>query len=117
MLALSTQGFLFVQASWSVNQDWIAEALCANPETDCDGHCVLMERMEGQHDHDGEPDTAMLATALSIRPILTAAPRLAPPPVAEGFFVPGRSVGPASGAPGDVFRPPRETDPSAPRLA
>ena len=108
-LAASTQGFLFVQASFSVNQEWIAETLCVNrdrPEMDCDGHCVLMERMGHAHDHPAEAPAA-LEVALSIRPILTRRLRLAPPATPDAADALGARVASARGAPGSVFRPPR----------
>lgn len=109
-LVASTQGLLLAQSSWLVNQEWIAEVLCENPETDCDGKCQLMDRMEkmghGEHSHD-EPAT-LLELALSVRASVTertAAP--APPsadargPVARDAHNSGReaSLG--------VFHPPR----------
>ena len=118
-LAASTQGFLFVQASFAVNQEWIAETLCVNrdrPEMDCDGKCVLMERMSHagmdhapglDHDHGPAETPATLVVALSIRPLVPVPPRLAPPPVPDAADALGPLVASASGTPGGVFRPPR----------
>ena len=55
-VAASIQGLLLAQASWLVNREWIAEALCVNPDTNCDGKCQLADRVEkmshGEHSHD-----------------------------------------------------------------
>ncbi|WP_412067094.1 hypothetical protein [Rubrivirga sp. IMCC43871] len=111
-MAASTQGFLFVQASFTANQDWIAETLCVNrdrPERKCDGMCVLKERMGQHHDHEHAPGTpAELDLALSIRPMLADAPRLAPPPVTVAARSITATLADATGTSGDVFRPPRQ---------
>ncbi len=72
-LVASTQGLLLAQASWLVNREWIAETLCVNPDTDCDGMCQLADRMEamthgGGHGDEphGHPAT-LLELALSVR--------------------------------------------------
>lgn len=111
-LAASTQGLLFVQAAFTLRQDWIAETLCVNrdrPELDCDGQCVLMKRMEQHgHDHGDGPDTAALRVALSIAPLLIDRPALAAPaatpPRPYGI---GPLLADAGGVGADVFRPPR----------
>ncbi len=111
-LAASTQGLLFAKASFEVNREWIAETLCVNrdrPELECDGHCVLMERMEAHHDHDDGPDPGVvLEVALSITPLLAERPGLADPVgQAPRPYGAGPLVGAASGAGEGVFRPPR----------
>ena len=111
-LAASTQGLLFVQAAFVLRQDWIAETLCVNrdrPEMDCDGACVLMERMEGHHhDHDEGRDLAVLRVALSIAPLVAGRPALAAPaPTAPRPYGLGPLLADAGGVEADVFRPPR----------
>ena len=56
-LAVSTQGLLLAQAAWLTNQEWIAETLCVNPETDCDGKCQLKDRMEAMQHHGSHTHT------------------------------------------------------------
>ncbi|MEM1115401.1 MAG: hypothetical protein AAF845_08420 [Bacteroidota bacterium] len=114
-LAVSTQGLLLAQAAWLTNQEWIAETLCVNPETDCDGLCMLADRMEhmhhGGHDtghgHDEAP-VQLLELALSVRAHVTERAHAPSPsatdarrPAAEAVFDTGRE------ASRDVFHPPR----------
>lgn len=109
-LTASTQGLLLAQSSWIVNQEWIAETLCVNPGTDCDGKCQLMERMEdmghGEHSHD-DP-AALLELALSVR--ASVSERLGAPippstdargPIAQAAINTGREASQG------VFHPPR----------
>ena len=74
-LAASTQGLLLAQAAWMTNQEWIAETLCVNPGTDCDGKCQLADRMEqlehGTHGHSHESGLPLLELALSVRAHVT----------------------------------------------
>ena len=111
-LAASTQGLLFVQAAFSLRQDWIAERLCVNrdrPEMHCDGRCVLKERMAAHgHDHEEGRDLAVLRVALSITPLLAERPALAAPaPTPPRPYGLGVLLADAGGVEAGVFRPPR----------
>ncbi len=112
-LAASTQGLLFVQASFALNQDWIARTLCVNrdrPEKKCNGRCVLRRHLEAHdHEHDDGRDLAVLRVALSIAPLLAEAPALVTSPAGPARPYGGSALlAAASGWESDVFRPPRE---------
>lgn len=117
VVAASTQGLLFAQGAWLVNQDWIANTLCVNrdnPELNCDGKCQLKERMEqmdhhGTHSHD-DP-AALLELALTVR--AHVAERLGTPvPPAEPARDPvaGLVLDTGREASRGVFHPPRAMD-------
>ena len=68
-LVASTQGLLFVQMSWQVNQGWIAATLCVNrarPELHCDGACQLAERLAAQQKRYDESRTVRLEVVLCL---------------------------------------------------
>ena len=120
VLAASTQGLLFAQGAWMVNQEWIADTLCVNrdkPELNCDGKCQLAERMKqmqghhGDHTHEHSDPAALLELAISVRAHVTE--RLGSPepsvqserdPAAGLFMDTGRE------ASRGVFHPPRAMD-------
>lgn len=114
-LAASTQGLLLAQAAWLTNQEWIAETLCVNPETDCDGKCQLKDRMEAMqhgshtHSHDEAP-TPLLELALSVRAHVTERAGV-PAPHAEPARSPSAGLATDTGreASQGVFHPPRPT--------
>ncbi len=111
-LAASTQGLLWIQVAFAVDQDRIAATLCVNrdrPEMKCNGKCVLSERMEAhQHEHEEGRDLAVLRVALSITPLVAEAPALdAPPAGPVRPYGAGPLVAAAPGTGADVFRPPR----------
>jgi len=106
----STFGALVIQCAFTVHQDYIAEHLCENPDSDCDGMCYLQDRMESHHGHD-EPVSSAPATVPPL-PVLLAvsAPGSAVP------HMPSRDAGTPEAHPedllregvaADVFRPPR----------
>ena len=111
-LTASTQGLLFAQGAFVVNQEWIAETLCVNrdrPEMDCDGMCELMRQMDDHHEHPEDNNAARVEVALSVHaaaldvltvPADDSADHSAP--AATDRVVSGRE------AVGDVFRPPRK---------
>ena len=115
-LAVSTQGLLVAQGAWLTNQDWIAETLCVNPETDCDGKCQLadrMERMHGMHgDHDashGPATTPLLELALSVRAHVAARATLAEPSARSASApMAGPTTNTGREAARGVFHPPRQ---------
>lgn len=111
-LVASTQGLLVIQVAFSLNRTEIAQTLCVNrdrPEIDCDGMCVLMERMaEHAHDHGGEPAEGVLELALSVRSLVPETAALPPAPArAAGPVRAAPTLGPSDGAATGVFRPPR----------
>jgi hypothetical protein len=115
-LAVSTQGLLLAQAAWLTNQEWIAETLCVNPETDCDGKCQLKDRMEAMqhhgshtHTHDEAP-APLLELALSVRAHVAERARV-PAPHAEPARGPSAWLAMDTGreASQGVFHPPRPT--------
>ncbi|MEM1054842.1 MAG: hypothetical protein AAGI52_04900 [Bacteroidota bacterium] len=121
LLAASTQGLLFAQAAWLVNQEWIANTLCVNrdkPELNCDGKCLLAERMHqmqghthGDHTHEHHDPAALLELALSVRAHVTE--RLGtpePPTQAERDPAAGLFMDTGREASQGVFHPPRAID-------
>ena len=112
-LAASTQGLLLAQAAWLTNQEWIAETLCVNPDTDCDGTCQLRDRMEAMqhgphsHGHDEAP-TPLLELALSVRAHVAPRAEMPTPPSQDAR---GPSARPTEDtgreASQGVFHPPR----------
>ena len=115
-LAASTQGLLLAQAAWLTNREWIAETLCVNPETDCDGKCQLADRMEMMahrdgtgHTHDEAP-TPLLELALSVRAHV-AARAVVPAPQDVAARGPSAAFVVDTGreASQGVFHPPRPT--------
>lgn len=120
MLALvaSTQGLLLAQGAWLSNREWIAETLCVNPGTDCDGTCQLKDRMEAMahgphashdagHGHDEAP-TPLLELALSVRAHVAArVAALAPQESAVRGFGAGPIFDTGREASRGVFHPPR----------
>ena len=110
-LVVSTQGLLLAQASWLVNQEWIAETLCVNPGTDCDGTCQLSDRMEkmshGEHSHD-DP-ALLLELALSVRAQVADAVDVPAPGAADAKGPRARELANTGReASRGVFHPPRD---------
>ena len=110
-LVASTQGLLLAQSAWLVNQEWIAETLCVNPGTDCDGKCQLADRMEhmghGEHSHD-DP-AALLELALSVRAQVAEAVGVPLPDAVDAADVVARDIADTGReASQGVFHPPRE---------
>jgi len=110
-LVLSTQSLLLIQGAFALQQDTIAEKFCVNrnrPDIECDGHCVLMERLGEHHKHKDESGTDALALALSVVPLVAPPVQLAEPTVTEPTvpLLVASSWMP-DGHPADVFRPPR----------
>ena len=112
-LVMSTQGLLLIQGAFTLRQDYIAEKLCVNrdrPDIECDGHCVLMERLGEHHKHRDMSGTDALALALSVVPLVVTEASVAEPAVTELFaFVALASTWVPDGHPADVFRPPKST--------
>ena len=87
-LVVSTQSLLIVQGAFHLRRDYIAQRLCVNPDTDCDGSCYLKERMlhhghqhddrvaTPTHEHDGPTKVALLEIALAIQALLPTQPLL-----------------------------------------
>ncbi|NNF59334.1 MAG: hypothetical protein HKN04_13950 [Rhodothermaceae bacterium] len=87
-LVVSTQSLLIVQGAFHLRRDFIAQRLCVNPETDCDGSCYLKERMlhhghqhddrvaPPAHEHDGPTKVALLEIALAVQALLPPQPPL-----------------------------------------
>ncbi len=79
-LLLQTFSKGLVLAEFSLNKEYISRVLCINksrPKMHCDGHCVLMKKMEQQEkkDHSGNSVTekfeiliAQTASQLLLRP-------------------------------------------------
>ena len=110
-LVMSTQSFLLIQGAFALNRDVIAERFCVNrdrPELECDGHCVLMERLGDHHKHGDESGTDALALALSVVSLVASpSPRLAPPPPSAPAFERADAGWAPPGHPAGVFRPPQ----------
>ncbi len=106
----STLGALVIWGAFEVQRDYIAEHLCENPDSDCDGMCFLDKRMEAHHGHSEGPEApaAVLTapTLLAVAPPASGVPadRWRPASAPTGR----RGLDPSAGAPGDVFRPPRQ---------
>lgn len=106
-----TLGSLVVRGAFALRHDYVAEHLCESrhdPGSDCDGRCVLKERMEAVGAHHGDEAPA----AVPAPPVLlaVAAPRATVPPDRWRTLeagVPGPAARAASEEPGGVFRPPR----------
>lgn len=110
-LVLSTQSLLLIQGAFVLRQDYIAEKLCVNrdrPEMECDGHCVLKERMGEHHKHEDTSGTDALALALSVVPLLgTSTVPLGLLSEEPYEFGPPASSGVLEGHSEGVFRPPQ----------
>lgn len=110
-LVMSTQSLLLIQGAFTLRQDDIAEKLCVNrdrPDIECDGHCVLMERLGDHHKHKDTSGTDALALALSVVPLVVAGTGLASPARTESAtVVPRANSWMPEGHPADVFRPPK----------
>ena len=112
-LVMSTQSLLLLQGAFTHRQDYIAEKLCVNrdrPDIDCDGHCVLMERLGEHHKHKDESGTDALALALSVVPLVTPPVQLVEPAATEPTVpLPIANSWMPDGHPAGVFRPPKGT--------
>lgn len=119
VIAASTQGLLFAQGAWLVNQEWIADTLCVNrdrPELNCDGKCQLAERMEkmsghhGSHSHEHSDPAALLELAMSVRATVADRFGLPEPPLpSEQDLASGVHSDTGREASQGVFHPPRST--------
>ena len=113
MLALvaSTQGLLFVQGAFALNQDWVIENLCVNrdrPELHCDGHCVLSDRMHEEQEREDQQNSTNMTIALSVTALVAEVDSVPQDLEREAAPVTVRVlVADDSGTPLDVFRPPR----------
>ena len=117
-LVVSTQSLLIVQGAFHLRRDFIAQRLCANPDTDCDGSCYLKERMlhhghqhddrvaTPTHEHDGPSKVALLEIALSVQALLPAQPHLSGT-VGDREYVIRPDQVPRTIFAVEVFRPPR----------
>ena len=117
---VGTLGALVVRGVFALRHDYVAEHLCENrhdPGSDCDGRCFLKKRMEAVDGHataghggHGEPEApAVVPTPPVLQAVAAAAPtvppdRWRPPSEPLGWA----SAAAASGAAGEVFRPPRQ---------
>lgn len=116
-LLVGTNGALLGWLAFELHHDEIAKHHCENrhdPDSDCDGSCVLAKRMRASmdahhsHDHDGssEPKAVLsvptlVAVSVSVAEVPSDPWREAPP------SAPTRAGPPSDGALADVFRPPR----------
>jgi hypothetical protein len=111
-LVASTQGLLFVQGAFVLNQDWVVANLCVNrdrPELNCDGHCVLSQRLQEQQERDESRNAANLEVALAVT-ALVAAPSAVPSDAGRAVEPPRDAYAFArpNAAPADIFHPPRQ---------
>ena len=110
-LLASTFGALVVRGVFALRHDYVAEHLCESPDSDCDGKCFLkkrMEAMDGHHGHGEREAPAVMPTAPTL--LAVAAPHATVPPDrwrTVPALASGVRTGGASGATGEVFRPPR----------
>ena len=113
VLVASTQSVLVVRAAFELDRDGITERLCVNrdrPELDCHGSCQLSRMLQEQQDREDQQTQGVLELALSVTPLLAAAPTvpLAPPSAdapAHRRPASGRDTGVE--ATSGVFHPPR----------
>lgn len=67
-LVMSSQSPLLIQSTLALRQDDIAEQLCVNrerPDLECDGHCVLVDRLDSHRKHKEESGTDARVQACS----------------------------------------------------
>lgn len=116
VLTASTQSLLFVQGAFLLRQDYVAERLCVNPDTDCDGRCFLKEQMEHHGAHAAEPGhthetdghaPAVLKVALAVHALLPPATAAQAEEPRDHPYPPHATRRPVSVETGAVFRPPR----------
>lgn len=76
---------------FKLNQDYISKVLCINrdkPQLDCDGQCILMQKMKGTQDAD-HPEQSQSAKAQLLEIFSEIAPAFQPlsfPVVRNDFF-------------------------------
>ena len=67
-LVMSSQSLLLIQSTFALRQDDNAEHLCVNrdrPDLECDGHCVLVDRLDAHRKHKEESGTDARVPACS----------------------------------------------------
>ena len=110
-LALSTQGLLLMQTTFSLRRDAIAARYCVNkdaPELQCEGGCFLSKQLKERRDKERQHTEGALDVALRLHWFAADRVRLAVPPPRPGpEQAAEHGLGYAEGARLAVFRPPR----------